>query len=357
MLTVITGQVNALPSTGADADPGSGSGSGSGSGGDQGGSDGQGSHSKGNSKEDSKQDSKDNSKYNSKDNSKNNSKRSDERSDDVSKSEDNGKAGYKAVSGSLSEEIVFAEGERDEVMMTDAHAQSQLQMVHAAVDAPANGAARNGAAANGATPNGAIANGATAKGTAANGTAADPTALWGLTPLHVAIKKRAEDVVKVLLAAGADPLRENSAGVTPRDMAKKLRAGAPILVAVEGAAVAREEELARQASTALALSEQALSLESLDEDLAIAGVERVDSKEGDMSVADPDDVTRDGTVLPTTRKNSRDPSDPSEGSRVGLCYNRSGLSSMSVFDLPNLRDVQSAVDLPSLVDVKWALEQ
>ena len=89
-----------------------------------------------------------------------------------------------------------------------------------------------------------------------SGAGAGAVSVWGLTPLHVAVKRRAEDVVKVLLAAGADPLRENSAGVTALDMARKLRAGAPILVAVEVAASARAEELARHSCKAVAVLEQ-----------------------------------------------------------------------------------------------------
>ena len=54
--------------------------------------------------------------------------------------------------------------------------------------------------------------------------------VWGVTPLHIAVKKRSELAVSLLLGKNADPAVKDENDISPLDLASKLRADSPILV-------------------------------------------------------------------------------------------------------------------------------
>ena len=61
---------------------------------------------------------------------------------------------------------------------------------------------------------------------------------WGITPLHIAVKRRSLAAVTSLLAENADPRVKDDSGYSPLDMAKKLRADSPILLLLTQSAAA-----------------------------------------------------------------------------------------------------------------------
>ena len=60
----------------------------------------------------------------------------------------------------------------------------------------------------------------------------------GSTALHIAVKKRSDEIITLLLAAGADPSQKDANGVTPLELARRLRANSPVLVTMELTAIA-----------------------------------------------------------------------------------------------------------------------
>ena len=64
---------------------------------------------------------------------------------------------------------------------------------------------------------------------------------WGVTPLHIAVKRRSIAAVTSLLNAHADPCAKDDLGVSPLDMAKKLRADSPILLKLSKAAAEKQK--------------------------------------------------------------------------------------------------------------------
>eukprot|EP00596_Hydrurales_sp_CCMP1899_P000652 CAMPEP_0119052446 /NCGR_PEP_ID=MMETSP1177-20130426/73743_1 /TAXON_ID=2985 /ORGANISM="Ochromonas sp, Strain CCMP1899" /LENGTH=533 /DNA_ID=CAMNT_0007032019 /DNA_START=18 /DNA_END=1619 /DNA_ORIENTATION=- len=66
--------------------------------------------------------------------------------------------------------------------------------------------------------------------------------VWGITPLHIAVKKRLEELVIFLMESNANPLLTDSAGVSPYDLAKKLRADSPIFICINKKALFRLSE-------------------------------------------------------------------------------------------------------------------
>ena len=54
--------------------------------------------------------------------------------------------------------------------------------------------------------------------------------VWGVTPLHIAVKKRSELAVSLLLGKNADPAVKDENDISPLDLASKLRADSPILI-------------------------------------------------------------------------------------------------------------------------------
>ena len=64
---------------------------------------------------------------------------------------------------------------------------------------------------------------------------------WGITPLHIAVKRRSIAAVTSLIAENADPRVKDDSGLSPLDMAKKLRAGSPILLLLTQAAAALQK--------------------------------------------------------------------------------------------------------------------
>ena len=71
-----------------------------------------------------------------------------------------------------------------------------------------------------------------------------PIIVCGITPLHIAVKKKSEKIVLFLLKANANPLIRDENQVTPFDLANKLRLDSLIFVTLNNAVVAirsREE--------------------------------------------------------------------------------------------------------------------
>ena len=64
--------------------------------------------------------------------------------------------------------------------------------------------------------------------------------VWGITPLHIAVKRRSIAAVTSLMAENADPRVKNDSGVSPLDMAYKLNADSPILLMLNKAAADKE---------------------------------------------------------------------------------------------------------------------
>ena len=64
---------------------------------------------------------------------------------------------------------------------------------------------------------------------------------WGITPLHIAVKRRSLAAVTSLLAENADPRVKDDSGYSPLDMAKKLRADSPILLLLNQTAAALQK--------------------------------------------------------------------------------------------------------------------
>lgn len=67
-------------------------------------------------------------------------------------------------------------------------------------------------------------------------TAPSSSVVWGVTPLHIAVKKRSEVAVTLLLGENANPVIKDDSDVSPLDLAKKLRADSPILLILNKAA-------------------------------------------------------------------------------------------------------------------------
>ena len=65
-------------------------------------------------------------------------------------------------------------------------------------------------------------------------------AVWGITPLHIAVKRRSIAAVTSLLAENADPRVKDDSGYSPLDMAYKLCADSPILFLLNKAAADKE---------------------------------------------------------------------------------------------------------------------
>ena len=98
---------------------------------------------------------------------------------------------------------------------------------------------------------------------------------WGITPLHIAVKRRSIAAVTSLLAENADPRVKDDSGLSPLDMAKKLRADSPILLLLTKAAAALQKLYQPVISIPITIPEESSCFDESEEGIEELSVKKL----------------------------------------------------------------------------------